>query len=50
MRCKFPDTDWKFTDKKILKTKEVELIYFFFISKHSIEHDFPCFHELNMGS
>lgn len=50
MRCNLADTVWKIIDKEILSKREVELFYFFFVSKYAIEYDFSCFHKLNMGS
>ena len=50
MRCNIPDTVWQIIDKKILRIKEVELVYFFFVSKYAIEYDLSYFHKLNMGS
>ena len=50
MRCNLADTVWKIIDKEILSKREVELFYFFFVSKYAIEYDLSYFHKLNMGS
>ena len=44
------DTVCNIIGKKISVKREVELFYFFFVSKYAIEYDFSCFHKLNMGS